>query len=318
MVFDEVEDIIDAVWVKPYDRGVASKPGELFLGIDAGIFADAVEGHVKRPDSVEILEDFFVADGVETTAVAPRQYSACLVKESVCHHLCGTAVDTLKQFFARTVKSDADKAVLCYPTLCMNGIYSLTTSALVKAVTGTEGRKGLSCLPDYLKCVDYAYRILQVTLCGVCRVGSRKLGNERREAIVCQLLLEGKSYVIADIWHGVNAVTESIDIHHRASRNDESLVSFARESVNKSQSFSFISRCAVVILKSEGADKMVGYNGHLCCSRSCGTNWQVAEHLPAVGVDDRTLKMLGQGDTHSGLANCSGADKDKDGGQGKR
>ena len=51
--------------MKPFDLFVPFKPGHLFAGIDTGVAPYFLYGQVERPFSVEIVEQFFIADRIE-------------------------------------------------------------------------------------------------------------------------------------------------------------------------------------------------------------------------------------------------------------
>lgn len=54
--FTKIDNGIGAGGIEPMNGGVFGKPGDLLLGIDAGVLGNAGKGEIEGPSAVEHLE----------------------------------------------------------------------------------------------------------------------------------------------------------------------------------------------------------------------------------------------------------------------
>lgn len=88
------------------DGGVALEPGKLLAGIATRVALYLEDGFVERCCPVEVLEEFFVADGVQGVEPAAWIHFSCFFDHSVLNHLQNTLVDAFVEFLAGKIQAD--------------------------------------------------------------------------------------------------------------------------------------------------------------------------------------------------------------------
>ena len=84
-------------------------PGHLLLGIDTGVFLDALYSHWELPVTIEYMEEFLVTNGVEGIEVAQRIDPFGFFEKAVLHHLVNTTVDAVEEVLTLATKTNFDE-----------------------------------------------------------------------------------------------------------------------------------------------------------------------------------------------------------------
>ncbi len=266
----------EGVEVEPVDVVVALEPRQLFLGIDAGVLLDALDGHIQRPDAVKDVEEFFVADGVEGVEMAVGIEAADFVEQAVLHHGIHTLVDALEQVVATAIEPDFDDA-----------------ERALLALACAEGGVGAACLVADFEGMDNALCVFRVNKGIILGVEQAEFLTEDVETFVFQTAADVLPYVVADGGDVVDAVADSVDIHHASTTHQ--LYGLGRKRfVEQFEHVGFVLGGAVVLVEVEGMNEIVAHFVQFLRSRCCGADAHATEHLARVGRDNRTRQTLSQ------------------------
>ena len=144
----------------PGDGGVALEPAQLFLGVEAGVLLDALNGGVAVHSAVEECKQFFVTHGVERVEMAKVKDAAGFFFESLLNHVVDSAVDAVEEQFPLHVEThldDVERALLC--------------------LAGSQGGVGHASLTAHLDSMEHSAMVLLVYLGEIDRVEALKFGK---------------------------------------------------------------------------------------------------------------------------------------------
>ena len=153
--------------------------------------------------------------------------------------------------------------------------------------------------------MNHAFGILAVDDTVVFGVEPLQFLAESFEAFLLQAPLHGSACLVVDGGDVVDAVADSVDIHHTASSH-QGVVAVAEKLLQQFEYLLFKERCAVIIIEAERSHEIVSYLLHLLVSRPCRTDAQFLVDLPGVSVDDRDAEVPGNIEAEAGLADGSG------------
>jgi len=192
------DDVAFLVGVEPLDVGVAFEPHHLFAGVGAGVLFDFFDGFVEGAQSVEELEEFFVADGVEGVESFVGVDAPDFLEEAFVHHCMDALVDALVEFFSVSVETDFDD---------MEGSGFL-------GVRAEEGI-GFAGSTDDFDGVGDALVVLMVGFGEINGVADFEFGKERGEPFGFVEIVDLLSDIVGDGRHG-DTFANGVDIECRA------------------------------------------------------------------------------------------------------
>lgn len=256
--------------------GVFFQPGELLLGVDAGVFLDAGHGCGEVHQPVEVGEQFFVPHGVEGIEVAQVVYAAGLVEQSGVHHQLHAAVHAVEELLPRVVDVKfhyAERALLCQP--------------------GAEGRIGHSGFEADFQGVDGAARIAQVARQAVFRVEAAQAVDNGLQPLIFKDYAAALPHGVADGREEVNAFAEGVDVHHGAAAH-HGVVPLGELGRGQAQGVLLEPRRRVIGVERQEAHKEMARRLQLLGAGGGGANGYVAVKLAGVGRDDVAAERPGQ------------------------
>ena len=135
-------------------------------------------------------------------------------------------------------------------------------------------------------------RILAVNDLVVFGVKTAKFFTESLESFVSESLFHQTACLVVDGRNVVDAIADSVDIHHAAA-SKQGVIASLEKLVEQLEYLLFKERCAVVVVKAEGTYEIVPDSLCLFVCGTCGTYLQFPIDLPGVCIDDGNAKVLG-------------------------
>lgn len=195
---DEVDGLLYCfIRVDEEHGGILLEPRELLLGIDPGVSLDFLNGEIKRPFSIQIMEQLLVAYSVEGIAMAVRYHLLDFIKESVIHHSRNTTVDAIKELLPWSVQTEFDY---------VEGAPDFSPTA--------ETAEGLSGHVAYLESMYHPLVVTLIAAIVVCRIQELELREQGVEAFLLIARAKQTACVFVDSGNVVNAMANGVDVHH--------------------------------------------------------------------------------------------------------
>ena len=92
------------------DIFISPEPGHLAFGVVPGVLANKLDCALEVVFAIEVSEQFFISDRLQTIEMAERINGFGFLEQSVVHHPGDAGVDSLIQFFAGTLERDLEDA----------------------------------------------------------------------------------------------------------------------------------------------------------------------------------------------------------------
>ena len=192
------------IGVKPLDRWVMLEPGHLFPGIDPTVALDLLDRYIKCPFATQVVEQLLIPHRVQCVQRTVGIDSACLFQQALFHHLIHTSVDAVVELFPVTGQSDLDNP----ERTALDGM-------------GAKGGVGFTGHPADLDSMDHPLVVLPIHLLVVFRIGGFQLLQDRGEALLGKLLVNGFSDLRGNGGNVIDPFADGVDIHHGASTHDD-------------------------------------------------------------------------------------------------